>query len=525
MIFLLFSAWVILAFSACGSGEEGDGDATEPTSQVRQYYEIDPNPPIPAETDKDTGEGGVYTLRVLVSEGEAAGDELAEQILSGLNLRIAPLPYPEDYAAYLDTLFASGDAPDICLVPLEPSRLQKWIQSGAVGDIPESATEASPTVAALLESDGMSKAYKNLYGGLTWYIPRFIDREPAYSAGGPRIFYRKDWFDRLGLPVPETTDDLRNALRRGAVAATDSSACFAYLFGIDPDDWLLEDGRYIPAYYSDSMLAPLEYARRLWEEGLLLYTDDGNSGVSGITLTKAAVLMTGAANGGAQAFEGVLAPLSEALGVPAREVYGNYAGVMYPPNAPGEEAAWGRVPPTEGWVFSSRLRDDKIEKIVSLFEFTLTDQARAYARYGVEGATYTESESGIFFHTDPEAFAPYDLTAKYPAAQFLLGMVTRDVSRETDANIPSVTDPSLRLAFAESAAKYFDIGDDDISTALCKAVPAPERDALAVDYEMFFYHIITGGEPVRDLFERFKERCRESGVEEAIAAVTSALKE
>jgi len=48
-------------------------------------------------------------------------------------------------------------------------------------------------------------------------------------------------------------------------------------------------------------------------------------------------------------------------------------------------------------------------------------------------------------------------------------------------------------------------------------------DAFEFDYELFFYYIVTGDEPLDEMFGRYKERCRERGIEKMIEAVNMAM--
>ncbi|MCL2708983.1 MAG: hypothetical protein FWF03_07715, partial [Defluviitaleaceae bacterium] len=424
-----------------------------------------------------------------------------------------------DGNAAFELLNASGDGPDIFLAKTDPSRICKWITDRAIRGLPEAILDDYPALSASLSGEGILRAYALLYGDRVWFIPKTYDREPQYSADGARIFYRKDLPSRLGLAAPESVVGLRDLARSYEKEAglpfgiaADSAKYFFYMYGLDPDQWINEDGRYVPVYYSGEAMAPLAFARSLHEEGLLTFIGPEDE----ITLCEAGVLMT--CGGTPEAFEDALIPVANAQGVTVREALEQCVGVMDPPQSAGRAAVWGRSRASECWVFNYRIRESAMRGALSLFEYSLSDEARAYARYGLPGITYDSSPNGFYFFTDPETFGPYDIKSKYPSASFLLGMATYDFSRCKDINLPSTIAPGVRLSCAASYLRYR-LPSDTQGGLVCLATDAPLRDAFELDNETLFKQIATGSDPFDETFERYREFCRSQGIEEMIEEV------
>lgn len=469
-------------------------------------------------------------LRLMFEGASALEDTLANYVAGLFGLRIEAVPLGENESEAADILSAADDWPDLWQTSLEPAKLHA-LTGGAIRNIPEAFINPDGPLGEVMRGDSMLNAFKALEGGAYWYVPCVNDRNSAYTTGGTRLFYRKDWAAYLNLPAPETTEDLHamavafaqqdpdGTIEADTVGlAADTASCFAYLFGIDPARWIWENDVCLPAYYSEKMLAPLAYARRLYEEGLLVFTGQEDTVLS---LTRVGIL---AANGGdAEALSKVLSPVADAMKITMEEAYADYIGVMEIPRAPGQTPVWPHTSPTTGWVARAGLDDETLHQALALFDWTLTEEARVYARYGMPGLTYTQNDKGIFLFTDPETNRAYDLATLYPAGGYL-GLITRDMSRMADVYLPSAFPYTLRAACAENTALYYRPADTAFD-AMCRTVAAPARDALAIDYDAYFQNIVISHEPLEDIFERFRAECRKLGIENAVSEVTALMRD
>jgi hypothetical protein len=517
-IFLIIF-FILLISASCGRGEEEQTpDPTHAPALISGGFDTDAY-----ESSEET-----VSVRLLVPAPEAGmyGDALADMLASRFHLDITLIPYPQSYDELMDVLISAGEVPDMFLLALTPARLNRLVTEGIIRGIPDGMLDTFPRLGLIAEQNPIARAYREIYGAAA-YIPCVHDTDPVYAAESTRFLYRKDWAEILSLTAFSTAEDIYRAARIFAGEtnpnraddaaliglAVDKPVRFAYMFGIDPAGWVLENGRYIPAYYSERMRAPLAFARRLREEGLLVFNDGG------ITLNDAGIITANVPD--SVALERVLAPVARTLRIPAADALEYHVGIMEPPFAAGVSPAWGAAYRTEGWLAREGLDDGVLYRFLELLDYTLSPEGRAFARYGVYNETYARSGGSVFLFTDPLTYRAYDMDRLYPAGQFLLGLLTRDASRDADLFLPSAVPPAIRVLARDAASRYyypFSHGD-----ALRRAVHAPARDALEIDYNAYFYNIITGEEPVEVMFERYRDECIRHGIENAIEEVNGAL--
>jgi hypothetical protein len=257
------------------------------------------------------------------------------------------------------------------------------------------------------------------------------------------------------------------------------------------------------------MKPPLVFARTLYDEGLYRFSGGG------ITLNDTGMMAVRVAD--AAALERLAAPVARALRISVENALEHHIAVISPPVFAGTEPVWGTNYRPEGWLAREGLDDGALVRFMALLDYSLSEEGRAFYRYGIEGETYANVDESIFLFADPETYRAYDLAAVYPTGRFLLGFLTRDASRETDLFLPSAASVPARIKTAEAFALYYHPmnGND----ARLHALHSPARDALEIDFNAHFFAIITGEEPVEEMFERFREECIRLGIEDAIREI------
>ena len=129
----------------------------------------------------------------------------------GINVTFVPIPRWEDVTS-MNNLMAAGTPPDVC-VSYSPDLVASYRDQGGLMDI-------SPYIDTLLvdlkEFLGPDKALPGRE-----FIRRYEDpkTKKIYSLPARRVntamrsvFIRKDWLDKLGLPLPSTTEEFYNSL-------------------------------------------------------------------------------------------------------------------------------------------------------------------------------------------------------------------------------------------------------------------------------------------------------------------------
>jgi len=171
-----------------------------------------------------TGKDSVTTIRVVIYDRGTDGGKtnptsnkwtewIAEKLLEDENIKIVfeSVPRHQEAQAQIN-LMAAGNPPDICMT-YDINNINSWALQGGLYDV-------SPYIDTIL------KDLKAFYGEDPAIPGRdFILRNmnaqtgEVFSLPSKRVntarlntFIRKDWLDKLGLPVPKTTEEYFNAL-------------------------------------------------------------------------------------------------------------------------------------------------------------------------------------------------------------------------------------------------------------------------------------------------------------------------
>lgn len=122
---------------------------------------------------------------------------------SNINVEFVPIPRSEEVTK-LNVLMASGtDVPDIVFT-YDSGTFNKYAEQGGLTDLAPLLQEYGQNLTKFLGEDTLRYGQ---YDGVQFSIPAKRSTVGKYAS-----FIRQDWLDKLGLPVPATTDELYNAL-------------------------------------------------------------------------------------------------------------------------------------------------------------------------------------------------------------------------------------------------------------------------------------------------------------------------
>ncbi|MBO9609032.1 MAG: extracellular solute-binding protein [Paenibacillaceae bacterium] len=134
-------------------------------------------------------------------------------IVKWVNQQLAPLGVEVEYvqipraeeSTKLSVWLASGDSPDVILT-YDIGVMNKYAEQGGLWDLGAALDKFGPNIK---KNNKAALDVAGVYKDKRYAIPAL--RGNPY--GGANMSIRKDWLDKLGLPVPKTVDELTAALK------------------------------------------------------------------------------------------------------------------------------------------------------------------------------------------------------------------------------------------------------------------------------------------------------------------------
>jgi putative aldouronate transport system substrate-binding protein len=257
---LFVSCLIVLMLAAVACSKE-DKSVTESAS-----------PKSPA----DNGKPPVVTALMLAQTNFPADNPVIQAIRkeSGINLQVESVA-DADYDKRMNTALVSGTAPDILVV--SKSKLRELADNKVIMPLDDLIKQHGPNITENKGADLKGPAYINshVYG------------IPSASPGGVALAIRKDWLDKLNLPVPTTTDQFETVLKAfanndpdgngkkdtvglGLTIVVDQNwhAIFG-AFNVPVGQAKMVDGKVTPWMLVPKYLDAVKYLNKLYHEGLL----------------------------------------------------------------------------------------------------------------------------------------------------------------------------------------------------------------------------------------------------------------
>lgn len=270
--------------------------------------------------------------------------------------------------------------------------------------------------------------------------PSFVD--PTLACSDAAMIVRRDWMENLGLDDPTNIDEFIDLVAAFAnddpdqnglddtigynVNATNALGKWVML-GIAPDcntySWIDQDGTYIPSWYSEQFRDVVSAYRKMYETGGLdpnFYLKNPNE------------VITDFASGKLGALEYKSSPSSIQLLAEQWELYND---------KPFEECVdvLPMFPAPDGTIYcnssnpfwsesfiSSSVDEKKMERILALFDFLLSEEGLHMSKYGLETVDYKIDSSGNYtclLDTNKTSLLTL-LENKYPSIVLFSGLAT-----------------------------------------------------------------------------------------------------
>ena len=208
-------------------------------------------------------------------------DAMAVQVQKDLNITIKALPYSwGDFGQKSSVWAASNDLPDVTAAAPGYATAATWAEGGVLHALPSDLSKY-PSLKFLDQPPTQLVTF----GGKIYAIPRYQFADSSYYYAQTVLVAHKDIFNSLGLSkFPETMDQLRSMLR-AIKAKYPTVTPLVFWNNLGPanlvhnyipaanvgrgDVWVLEDGKYIPGFFSRKTLEAVKVFRSLMNDGLI----------------------------------------------------------------------------------------------------------------------------------------------------------------------------------------------------------------------------------------------------------------
>lgn len=349
----------------------------------------------------------------------------------------------------VNLMIGSGDLPDF--FEATQAQLDQLVRADLVEDLAATFRDhASDNVRATILEGGPIPLQSAVYDGKLMAIPFTEQKETA-----PLWFIRKDWLDNLGLPVPETLDDLLSVAeafttqdpdglgtpgRYGIAVAPQGPRDLAYLeafwngYHAYRGIWFEKDGELVYGSVQPEMKAALGRLQELYQAGVLhpelgtmteenLFEDWGTGRV-GIVQGR------GSATSGTDVLKDAY-PDADIIAIPCLSIDGDVARVQV--NQPNVRAGGGYWVVRKGYEHPEALLK-MLDFWIDTFYFTPSDEVQqVFVSDGVEPNFWTLSKIGVYrAYKNTDAYltvtrlleeANPDLSSYRPEPRFWYGQI------------------------------------------------------------------------------------------------------
>ncbi len=339
-------------------------------------------------------------------------DDILKMIQEKFNVTFVPMNIGwGDYSEKYMTWAAGGTLPDICggIDYLGSSTYYQWCNDGVIRALPEDLS-AYPNVEKYVS---MSDVQAVAVDGENYLLPRMTYVDASWQCMDRGMLIRKDWLEALGLEMPKNKEDLLPIAEAFATKDPDGDGLnntigIAYeavfplsqqiaAFGNTDSRWVKdENGVWEQPIYEDDAIELIDFLRTCYKNGWMdqdfasRKTNDVQnlfaSGSVGMLCKQnspkhiKAIYDTWVVNQPDKNFEDCVAIVA----------FEDEDCVAF-----AEKAFWSET------YIGGHVEDDKMERILMLFDWLYSDEAFKLTSYGIEGVDYTVDANGEITITRP----------------------------------------------------------------------------------------------------------------------------
>lgn len=532
----LLSALFISALSGCGSANnapEASNNAASPTAEVSDN-------PYKDHMDISISWWGIGV-------GFQQKDEILQQVEKEFNVTLKPMDIGWDnYKQKAQVWAAAGQLPDIITNSItndSPATYNEWVNQELIHALPDDLS-AYPNLEQVAKAKGVDGIRRD---GKLYAIPRMtfpLERAEAVWAVDRAIFVRKDWMEKLGIEDPKNFDEF-NAMLKAFVEKdpdgnnkNDTTGIVMNTLGyfksvfvptfpqMGNQGWVEEDGKWIPFYASKKMDEVVVQARQMYKD----HTLDPDFAVAKAGEGNQKFYQNKA---GAFAFktDGILG----ATGIKS-EWEKNNPGLNFFDHVkilhlwPGADGTVYRQVNSPWWsetMINVDVDDKKLDRILRMYDWLLSDKGKELFDYGIEGKDYTkDGDKYVITRAKEENGQFIDLKKQYPSMDIISQLAAwRNASAIEDSE-------SNRAAHGDAAIQFI---QDEIKWQMDNAKPmptafefftmtTPAKDKLsAINFDDDFTKMILGKDDPVKTWRATVKGYDSKGLQQAITEVTAEM--
>lgn len=363
-------------------------------------------------------------------------DELTQYIEKLFNITIQPMSVTwTNYKERYQILAATGSLPDV-FVNLTLSSTDCNDSAGYTDMIQNQSIRALPSDLSnypLIQQLMDSVTYLKYSDDNFYCIPRISFNDSILQATDAAMIVRKDWMENLGITTPQSYEEFASMVTAfakndpdgngtddtiGYNVSTLSALGKWVILGIEPDcnifTWVEENGRYVPSWTTKGFEKVVKEYQALYQSGGLdpdFYIKTPSSVLEDFASGRLGALEHKSSPSALMELKTLWDSLNEK---PFEEcvdilpIYPADDGIRY---SNSSNAFW-----SESFI-SSSVDDAKLERILALFEFLLSDEGMQLCHYGFENIDYSvddNQEYTCLLDTGKQSLTEA-LTEKYPS--------------------------------------------------------------------------------------------------------------
>lgn len=423
-----------------------------------------------------------------------------------------------DWTQKLKLMASSGEMPDFTPGPLPSSDYFIMAQQGLMKALPDNLS-AYPDLKSFMSADFFN--YFKIEGKI-YAVPRTHNRDMQNRIPSTFLVVRKDWMEECGITQdPETYEQLLEMCKTfvdmnasgkkqtiGFTADTTDYIIYPFRNGIGhaTSSWEKIDDKWTPGILNQRNIEWIRLLQKYYKAGAvdkdfaINKNDDGlNKFVSGM-----AGLYIMSMNP-YDYRDKILAPFEKAN--PGKKASDCIKLLMYPKNSDGKIQIANETLIGTGTYFSANITDDKLDRLLRMMDYFLTDDGIKFGQLGKEGRDYTVNGDTII-NNRKEKYPTQALAAMtYWMVDYSRSDLT--VSKEIRDEINQFYDYLGKNAVLDE--RHFDI--DWLNT------PAKTKWSYVGEFNDGVAKIIVGNDPVNKAFKTLTDSLLANGGDDAIKEV------